>query len=136
MEDEPARTKESERTQSGDFHEQNNLAGCSRASGAIQVLVPVGNIFMETSNISGFYLGLPLLLLGRHRPANISFIIILDTLRDFLEIFGERKLVLLLREKNIYILWRRFLKPLCFLFIDSDMFSSSIISVFSLFMAE
>ena len=56
MGDGPPGTKESERTRIGDFHERNNLAGCSRACGATRVLVPAAEIFMETSNISVFAL--------------------------------------------------------------------------------
>ena len=52
--------KELERTRIEDFHERSNLAGCSRACGGIRVHVPAAEIFLETSNISGFYLGFPL----------------------------------------------------------------------------
>ena len=67
---------------------------------------------------------------------NIYFLIILDILRDFLERFWREKTCTLVKgEESLHPL-EKISKPSLLFIINSDMFSSSVISVISLSMAE
>ena len=67
---------------------------------------------------------------------NIYFPIILDILHDFLERFWREKTCTLVKgEESLHPL-EKISKPSLLFIIDSDMFSSSVISMFSLSIAE
>ena len=66
---------------------------------------------------------------------NIYFLIILDILRYFLERFWREKTCTLVKGEEFLHPLEKISKP-SLLFINSDMFSSSVISVFSVAMAE
>ena len=86
-------------------------------------------------NISGFYLGLPPFLLQPPETCNIYSLIILDILRDFRDSLREKTCTLVKGEESLHLLEK--ISKLSLLFIiNSDMFSSSVISVISLSMAE
>ena len=81
-------------------------------------------------------MGFPLLLLQPPKTCNISFLIILDILRYFCERFLREKTYTLVKEEESIHPLEKISKPSLLFVIDSDMFYSSVISMFSLSMAE
>jgi len=99
--------------------------------------VPASEIFKKVSKYFGILpKASPFFLLGRQRPANISFLIFLDILHYFLKRFWREKTCTLVKgEESLHPL-EKISKPSLLFIINSDMFSSSVISVISLSMAE
>ena len=73
MGDGPVGAKEAKRVQFGDFHERNNLAGCSRSSRATRMTAPAAEIFKEVSKYFGICHNHSNFLSGRQQPPYLFF---------------------------------------------------------------
>ena len=99
-----------------------------------RVHIPVAEIFKEVSKYFGILpRAFPFFSL---RPANISFLIFLDILHYFLKRFWREKTCTLVKEEECLHSLEKISKSCLLFIIDSNMFSSSVISMFSLSMAE
>ena len=141
MRDGPAGTKESERTQIGDFNERNNLAGCSRVCGVTRVPVPAAQIFKETTSYFEICPNLPIFSPSRLWPPYIFLFLSLYFTTLFLEKKPDPRVLdlaicyLLGRRLHLSRLEKIILNPLFISFIHMQYYFESI-SVFSCFMAE